>query len=1748
MKLNAAVFLFAILCVSLAGWAQVPNAHLKLWLSADSIEITNDKVSTWYDQSENDFHLTQSNANARPVILDSALNNLPAVSFDGIDDFLSVDFGELFEQPNTFFIIFSSNVPPSTSAGIFDGITTHGSVFTHGAGNNLVMASNPSAPTSYLTHDITPPFGPLVATTIFNGNNSFLHINTTVVDSGPQGNLSLSDLQLGRRTWASLHYSKVNISEFIYYDTILSNTDRQAIETYLMDKYAPPLNLSEDIIINYGFCDTALIIDKSFTDILWSTGETNDTICVNQTGQYWVQATDIFGRIKYDTINVEFPNPNIQNTSICLGDSVLYEPSLIGSYDYLWSDTGTENTKYIKNAGDYWLRIEDSFGCFDTVFFSVEVDSFKNKISLGNDTSLCSGNTISLIEGEALCNAFLWTTNGNTSPSQIVTESGWQKIVVENTNGCSASDSIYVTIVGTAPTPDYVVENLCFGDTTQFIDNSTPQGDISSWKWIINENDTLYTQNAEWVFETTGEKNIELLIASESGCANNLTFTINILPIPDVSFSYFPVCTGVEMNFISNVIISGESSINQYNWSIDGSSYSNEENFNYLFSENGIYNLSLDVQLTNTCTANYSEIISVNNNYPLPENLSMVSPYDNYNISSANAIITFSWNTSTNTNYYSLQLSDNIDFNNIIFDSITINNNINLNLNYNLDTIFWRVISYNPCLENVNSETRLITALKPSDAISNKLWLSSDSVLTNNNKVSIWYDQSGNENNLTQNNASFQPDLICCATNINNKPVISFDGLNDYMSVDFLQEYTQPNTFFIIFNSSLAPNVSGGIIDGITEHGSNFGISSSNYLYMAASPSAPAPYVTFDIFSPFDYLLAVPVFNNDNSNLTINNLFQVESNLGNLPTSDLQIGRRTWYNTKYSKINVAELIFYDTLLNETETDLVHQYLRHKYAPPVNLGYDINVPYGFCDTTITGADKPWFTDYLWSTGDTTATISTNHNGEYSVTVTDIFGFTSTDDIRVNFPRVYQADALSMVCDGDTLVWDTGLPTESYNFNWLNSASTQAYAGYWQNQQAAVQITDTNGCSFFTDTVDIMLDMFEHTAALGDGDTALCIGNRLTLANGFDEAVTFLWQDGSTEPEYLIETAGTYHVTVSNALGCTARDTIDVSILGTVPEPDFTVSGQCAEASIQLNDASSSTDGNITNWEWSTNNEIFATGESSSISFDSMGIYDIQLEIFTDVGCHQSISQSIQIHPLPEPDFSPLTACSNQPELFENLSSIPQGNMQSSEWQFGSGSEWISADMQAITHEFANAGMQAVSLSVTSEIGCEKQISKQVEVRQSPQAAFSTSPRCDGEAVIFWNQTDAQGTQLWEYQWNFGDGNNSTASDPQHLYPDTGNYTVNMSVKSLNGCTDTASMTITVYSLPQAAVENLNACLGVAHQLADITDASAGAIVAREWQVAGLQLTGENPSIQLDSLGSYPLTLHVTTEYGCTSQIDTLLMVRKNPDADFELPQTWGAVPLSLSLENTSLGGDSYIWHFGDGESANDENPQHVWQDSGNYKIQLIAVSPYGCTDSLSKNLRVIIPLVDVGIIALQTEMADNYLQVSADIINPGTVPITDLALELDPGNGEITREILPNEFAEGAVMRYTFNSQPYFASGKLPEYVCVSLDPGVPDDVPENNQLCNLHDAGFSLQSMYPNPVNDLLNLHVVLPRDGNLQVQLFDAVGQQVKSLNLELNSGYHALALDCASLSSGRYQVRLSFEEEEIVKTIVIQ
>ena len=64
----------------------------------------------------------------------------------------------------------------------------------------------------------------------------------------------------------------------------------------------------------------------------------------------------------------------------------------------------------------------------------------------------------------------------------------------------------------------------------------------------------------------------------------------------------------------------------------------------------------------------------------------------------------------------------------------------------------------------------------------NRLWLRADAgTLTTNGQVSEWNDQSGNGNNATQSTSGSRPLYIASEPLANNRPVLRFDGIDDWM-------------------------------------------------------------------------------------------------------------------------------------------------------------------------------------------------------------------------------------------------------------------------------------------------------------------------------------------------------------------------------------------------------------------------------------------------------------------------------------------------------------------------------------------------------------------------------------------------------------------------------------------------------------------------------------------------------------------------------------------------------------------------------------------------------------------------------------------------------------------------------------------------------------------------------------------------------------------------------------------------------
>jgi len=124
-----------------------------------------------------------------------------------------------------------------------------------------------------------------------------------------------------------------------------------------------------------------------------------------------------------------------------------------------------------------------------------------------------------------------------------------------------------------------------------------------------------------------------------------------------------------------------------------------------------------------------------------------------------------------------------------------------------------------------------------------------------------------------------------------------------------------------------------------------------------------------------------------------------------------------------------------------------------------------------------------------------------------------------------------------------------------------------------------------------------------------------------------------------------------------------------------------------------------------------------------------------------------------------------------------------------WDFGDGQ--TSSD-QNPTHEYAQDGVYAVSLTVAEEDGSSDNETKTDYVAVSdtgPKADFSAEPLNGDEplTVAFTDlSTSYDGIVSW--LWDFGDGSTSTEQNPSHQYTQDGVYTVSLTVAEADGDDD------------------------------------------------------------------------------------------------------------------------------------------------------------------------------------------------------------------------------------------------------------------------------------------------------------------------------------------------------------------------
>jgi PKD repeat protein len=1022
------------------------------------------------------------------------------------------------------------------------------------------------------------------------------------------------------------------------------------------------------------------------------------------------------------------------------------------------------------------------------------------------------------------------------------------------------------------------------------------------------------------------------------------------------------------------------------------------------------------------------------------------------------------------------------------------------------------------------------TPFSPADLGGLELWLKADTgVVLSGSLVSQWTDFSGNDRHAANDLDIIRPMFQDSA--INNLPVISFDGTDDFLV--FPEVSNLRTAFWVLRENALAgASPTRGLLgySGALNffRGTNKEFWNAEFSHIGVRTGATR--LNFQ-----DINGTQTVVPNDYS---IVSLVTTENVQATHLTMELNVFGWTWWG------EMAEVILFSDSLTDQQILQVENYLANKYGPAYAAIPDINVEYGFCDTTVCASSG--FLAYQWSNGATAQCTSFDHSGTYFLQATDYFGRIVHDTLDISFPGNLQITN-DTICQGNSFVWNTNLNAADYTFLWSNN-SNEPNIELSNEDNYVLQITDSLGCEFSIDFT-ISVDSFPSQVSLGN-DLQLCAGNTIQPLQPQSPEVNYLWSTEESTWQIEINQSGAYRIEATNITGCIARDTINVLVLGTAPQLSLSASTLCAASDAALQGINISGE-NISSWQWTVNDAVAGNTQNINYTFPTPGEFLVAVEVLADNGCSGAFDTVLVVLIPPSPSFSTSLLCDNILVYFSDESISEVSQITTWNWLID-GTAFTGAEL---TTQFAEAGFVNVQFSVADEQGCSAQLSQFLEVHATPEIFFAQEGICQGELTEFNEGIDESLTgPITSYHWNFGDNTSSTLANPTHFFALAGTYPVELTAIAASGCKDSLTQDVQIILPPNADFVIANACVG---QLFELQDASVFSfndpIATWEWTVDEINiLNGDSVEFIFDSPGFHSVQLVLTTTAGCTADVSQQIPVWINPVAAFSFTPEIGAAPFEVQFSNTSLFADGFNWNFGDGNSSNELSPVHIFQNNGNYEVELIVYSVMGCSDSTQQNLQVASPLPDV----LVQDAACNALpagqQITARIVNNGNITISNLVLSWQTGNEAEVAELWSGQLLPGAFFDYTFTSLQTTGGNQFP-YLCVKAEISNQNFVEpnkENNSFCKaLEENGLELFPAYPNPNDGKMFVRFNTGIAGDLVLKIFDASGKMVRDLvDHQVPKGFHQYFLDVSDLEMGNYSLVLEMGGSRSVTAIQVK
>jgi gliding motility-associated-like protein len=283
----------------------------------------------------------------------------------------------------------------------------------------------------------------------------------------------------------------------------------------------------------------------------------------------------------------------------------------------------------------------------------------------------------------------------------------------------------------------------------------------------------------------------------------------------------------------------------------------------------------------------------------------------------------------------------------------------------------------------------------------------------------------------------------------------------------------------------------------------------------------------------------------------------------------------------------------------------------------------------------------------------------------------------------------------------------------------------------------------------------------------------------------------------------------------------------------------------------------------------------------------------------------------------------------------------------------------------SHTFYTPGTYVVSL--ISDNGCSYDTAYQIITVSSGISAQinPVSDHCNGSPISLSVQILNSPT-ISSYYWDFGDGQVSTLSNPNHTYSAPGNYTISLALQTISGCVDTFYTSSTVIAKPTAEFGYYNLCFNSQPiQFFDSTVANGTMISGTLWDFGdGNSSTLINPVHSYSAPGTYIVELIKFNAFGCSDTIQHQVIIYPEPQLAFQpilISSDTCGLPQTYEFVNLSTNSFGYYWDFdfsNPGTSTSTLNqPTFSFTQAGTYTLALVGSNAFGCSDTIYQTLEI-----------------------------------------------------------------------------------------------------------------------------------------------------------------------------------------------